>query len=329
MSPQKKVLPICRPSVLTYLYHANYLSIVELHPEAKHFLVNHFVQLHTRANNTPGMVMFDFYSYEGKRPRYPFLTKATISAHTWNSLGGDVIDKACSILDSGCYLEPALDEYYVSNKLAYQSFHLPHENLIYGYSKDDQVFMVQGYTKNFDFTRFTLPFEEFRKAFTEEIWMSVLDPKDSVDLNARPFSPDLIKTYLVDYLEERTSFPSYRPSGSLFGKAVYPLAIERLLRYNGRSIDVRPWCIFAEHKAKLLGLHDYLVSERKVTVDHRVGDGLRQLARDFVEVKNYIVEASFLGKEVQARSIRNNLGTALEPENELIMRLIDAVDASR
>jgi hypothetical protein len=330
------LLPVCRPSIISYIHHANYLSVAEVNENARHYLVNCFLHLYTVKDSIPSALAVDFYMYDGTRPRYPFVSKATLTAGMLRHLSpGGVVDASCKILDAGSYVEPTLDEYYISEKFAYRKFHFPHKSLIYGYSAERRIFYAQGYTKDFDFKKFTISFDEYRDAFEDKsgkgfgdgMWLTILTlskaRNDSAHLR---FSPELISQYLKDFLESRPSFVHHRPEESVFGRAVYEAAINKVAKHNRRNIDVRAWCVMHEHKLQLLRLHDYMVNEAKLDLPKRTRDGIVQLGDDFLALKNYLTEAAYSNSEVKVEALRNNLAAATEREPALLNDLIEVLD---
>lgn len=323
------ILPICRPSIVSYLHHADYLSIVETDSRSQHYLINNFLQLYSRENNTAAAgreLVVDFYSYEGAYARYPFIHIAWLNGATLRALGGNAAEQARAAIDSGCYIEALLDEYYVKGKRAYRQAHVPHQSLIYGYAAAQREFLAQGFCEDGSFGEFTIAFDDFSAASRADLGMSVISRTDALEYNnSQAFAPALITAYLTDFIEARSSFVSFQLDGSAYGCATYDVAVQKVVVDNGDAIDIRPWCIFHEHKLKLLGLHDYLCKERRATIDPRVRQGLAQLANDFLGIRNYLLESRLSGRAVKVDALKNNIARCTETEAGLIEDLIDAV----
>ena len=315
---------------MSYLHHADPLSIVELDGAAKHYLANCFLQLYSRVNHAPGLApetIVDFYSCEGMYPGYPLISRSWLSAKTLKLFGMDVVAHLCKLLDAEIYIEALLDEYFISQKRTFQKMHFPHQNLIYGYSRSDQVFYVQSFDKNWSFSRFSLPFSEFIQAFDDSLGVLLISRGGSEDHNNwKPFSVELVKQFLQDFIEARCSFLSFKPAGSAFGVATYAAAVDMVAEKNGAQIDIRPWCVFHEHKTKLLSLCEYLATERGVAVGEAVLLDIKQLIGDFLAVRNYLLEANLTGSEVKISALKNNMRRITEVEPGVIAALIEAVD---
>lgn len=320
------ILPVCKPSIVSYLHHANSLCIVETDPRARDLLVNNFLQLYCGAGHEGNI---DFYSGDGMYPRYPLIHRAWLSARTLAAMGDDVVRQACGMLDSGCYLDALLDEYHLSAHLAYRRCHFPHQNLIYGYSQQRREFLAMGFDRQACYSQLAIPFDEFRAALASDLGLSVVSRTDLLEYNnSSTFAPLLIQTALRDFLASSNSFLSFRPPQGIFGVATYAVAASLVERNNGAAIDIRPWCVFYEHKEKLLALHDYLVRQRQCAIPAGVGAELTQLRDDFLALRNYLLDAAVSGAHVKPASLRSNLASITASESYAINALIDAAGAA-
>ncbi len=322
------VLPVCRPSIASFLHHANSLCIVETLPRARHYLVNYFLQLYVGAGHEGNI---DFYSCDGMYPRYPFIHRGWLPTLTLKAMSNSLADLACGMLDSGCYLDALLDEYYLSAHWAYRRQHYLHQNLIYGYSREQGKFLAMGFDRVGRYEKFTISFDEFAEGIAGDAGLSVVGRTELVEYNnSEPFSPLLITTYLRDFLDSRNSFKSFRPPSGIFGLATYDKAIDDLetgMRM-GAAIDIRPWSVFHEHKEKLLALHDYLVEEKKLVLPEQAREDLAALRDDFLWLRNHLMESAVERKQVNIPVLKRNLAEIKGMEAEAISSLIAAVESA-
>lgn len=318
------ILPVCQPSVISFLHHANSLSVSETDPRSRHHLINSFLQLYVGMG---GEGNIDFYSCDGMYPRYPFIDGAWVATPTLRALGADLVTQTCAILDRGAYLDALLDEFHISAHRAYQQAHFPHQNLIYGYDKDAEHFLAMGYGRQFRYGALSIPFDEFRLALADHLGMSIISRNDLPEYNnSEAFSPVKICTYLDDFVHARNSFLSFRPPAGLFGVATYVHAVSLVEQRNGAMLDIRPWSIFCEHKEKLLALHDYLTEEKGVPLPAQVTQQLRQLRDEFLELRNYLIEAVIANTTVKIGALQRNLAMITSNETTLIRALISATN---
>jgi hypothetical protein len=317
-----KTLPVCKPSITTYLHHANSLCITETLPHARHFLINYFLQLYTCTGLEKKV---DFFASDGMHPRYPFIHRAWLSTLTLKMIGGDIIEQICRMIDSGCYVDALLDEYYISEKLSFNQSHFPHQNLIYGYSLSNRCFLAQGFNKQARYGAFVIPFEEVRAGLRHDLGLCVVSRTDLLDHNnSSPFDANVIATYLGDFLESKNSFLSYRPKNEAFGVATYEYAVKLIEENNGERIDIRPWCVFSEHKDKLQNLYNYFAIDNSIVFQKDVVDELLALRNNFLDLRNYVLESALTGRIINIKTLRRNINVIAEKEVYVIRSLIDA-----
>jgi hypothetical protein len=261
-------------------------------------------------------------------PRYPFIDRAWVATPTLRVLGADLVTQTCAILDRGAYLDALLDEFHIRAHHAYQQAHFPHQNLIYGYDEDAEHFLAMGYGRQFRYEQLHIPFHEFRLALADHLGMAIISRNDLPEYNnSEIFSPAKICAYLDDFVLARNSFLSFRPPAGIFGVATYAHAVSLVEKRNGATLDIRPWSIFCEHKEKLLALHDYLMVERGAAFSAQTTQQLRQLRDDFMDLRNYLIEAIIADTTVKITALERNLAMITSSETTLIRALISATNA--
>jgi hypothetical protein len=319
----KKLLPISMPSVTAYLHHANRLAISECDPRSNDFLINNFLNLYSGMGDEKGI---DFYSPDGMYPRYPFIHNAWLHTRTLKAMGGDLVGQACGIIDSGCYVEALLDEFYISEKPIFGKVHFPHQNLIYGYCTEQQCFFVQGFNREFVYKSYVVHFSEFAQALRDDLGMSVVSRTDFVEHNnSIRYCPDLIRTQLTDFISSSCSFLSFAPKDSKFGIDTYQVAIALVALKNGGAIDIRPWCVFHEHKKKIRDLGTYLEASRGIRLPRELGDEIELLENDFLSLRNYLLEAKIEGRGINIDALEDNLQRISSVERDVIAEIIECV----
>lgn len=322
-------LPVASPSVIAYLHHANYLAVAQTDPRCRSHLLNYFYQLHTRDNDAPGVGLerlVDFHHPDGMYPRYPFVSNAYLAAPLLQRLGGGIVEQVCAILDSSAYVEATLDECHLREKAAYQARHYPHPNLLFGYSAAARVFHALGFNRAMAYAEYEIGYDELRQAWNQDMGLSILTLAPTGDyLNTRPFNPALVRTCLQDFLAARNSFASYDPPGSVFGRATYAEAVALVARNNGAAIDVRPWCVFHEHKRRLQALYDFLCDDPARAPAAATAALLQQLALHFHQVRNHLLEACWSGSQVNPSALEKNIARIATIEEDAIGALIAAL----
>jgi hypothetical protein len=288
---------------------------MEVNPESRHCLSNYFLQIYCLRDQWNEI---DFYSHEGRYETYPLLTASWLTTEIAKSYEGGIIGAAVKILRSGSYIEAFLDEYYIRAKSAYARTHFPHHNLIYGFSLDKKIFFCQGFINNGSFAQFQITFEEFEHGLRDDLGLYVYNSLPAHDVAGKLiFSPTHAANYLTDFIESKNSFANFQHSNGIFGAAAYSVAVEQV---ESNAIDIRSWQIFYEHKLKLVALCRYLKSEYALIVEP-ISD-MQQLADDFLEIRNYIIQTMVQGGCINTKSLARNISIITNNENRLIATII-------
>lgn len=308
--------------MISYLHHANPLAIAETFPDAPHYLSNYFLQIYLSVEED-GHV--DFYCHDGKLPRYPFVCNAWVPARTLRAMG-NIHSVVQAVLSSGCYFEALLDEYYIKSRFTYGKIHLPHQNLIYGFDPVLQEYLAIGFTSSGAYSSYTLSLAELDTALSDDLGASILSLVTEWEfLNDKAFSPAVVKQYLQDFVSSTNRFVAYAPPGSVYGRDVYGRVLQSFANSDGQVRDIRPWCVFHEHKQKLAGLYRYLRTFRGVDARPRLERQLKQISVDFLALRDHLVQCSLRRVHVDAAKLRVNLATITACESDAVSELAELV----
>jgi hypothetical protein len=347
------LLPVARPAIVTYLHLAHQLAIAQTDPRGVVYLATGFLQLYTKRSKDGTELNVDFYSSGGYHPECPFVEKIYETGDRLLVFGDSAVQRACTVLDSGSYVEALLDEYHVPGKAAYQKRPYLHQNLIYGYSRTRRLFFAQGFTDAGVYTNFTIGFDEFETASKNvgEMRRYILHTAGPAAAESL-YDAAMIKTYLSNFINATSPLglahqvnPAYplkdrasmldrmksRISGvpvyqRAYGTGTYMIAADLVEGANAKDIDIRPWCLFYEHKQQLLRLADYLTRERNALIDKEVLEELRLVETDFCALRNYLLDARLADRKVDVSKLRKNLRRLIVSETGAIAGLIEAIN---
>jgi hypothetical protein len=326
------LLPVAKPSIVTYTHHAYPLAIAQAYPGGDRYLVGSFLQLYTRRNKAGNALHIDFYAYNGYYPECPFVEKIYETEESLSHYGASPVEQICAILDKGFYVEIIVDEYYIPIKAAYKRFHFHHQNLIYGYMPDSRVFLVQGFNSEGHYTDSTVRYEDMAAAAAQSCNVRRYAVKQlRQEEAAAVYQPDKARRLLGDFIASRCSVgardPLQRdvPVRKAYGMATYDVAAELVECSNGKTIDLRPWCLFYEHKQQVRRLAQFLRAERGAGIAPALLEGLDSIVDDFFALRNYMLESRALDRRVSQASLRGNLDRLAAAEKDAIAELIQAV----
>lgn len=142
----------------TYLFYSTRLAMLQSDAKASEQLRQYFLDLRLFYNKCYSNFLF---FEEDLEKMLQLQYKDYISVEQQ----GNIIDYVRKQLQKNLYINVHLDEFYISEKDYYDTRHFVHENLIYGYDDDEQVFYAFGISKRQKTTQFVIPYEEFLLAY--------------------------------------------------------------------------------------------------------------------------------------------------------------------
>lgn len=110
-----------------------------------------YIQLFYNVNDIYGKMWLDYYFFPKKNIDYGFqsachfLNTEYLEMKEITDLFGDINDFIHWSIDHYYYVSICLDEFYIPDRLYYQSKHYLHYNLIYGYDDENKRYALMGY----------------------------------------------------------------------------------------------------------------------------------------------------------------------------------------
>ena len=131
---------------------------------------------------------YHFFDYDNHLYlSWPELICNRIMGDFFRELNINIADCVVSGLKAGSYSDLWLGAYYIAGKGMYQKMHLAHNILIYGYSKDDNIFLAISYTDSGHYDRLRIKPENLIRACLNEYFISIQliknNPEATVDYN--------------------------------------------------------------------------------------------------------------------------------------------------
>lgn len=268
--PSTKILPLAEPRIYSYSSHATALSIVANDEDYLPWFHSNYIQLcGLKDYRVTYDLPLDFYMGPRKDSNYyvntNWLTFLSTERQLVESTCGDIIKYVIACIDQNHYVALHLDEFYMEDRWAYKSRKWDHENLIFGYDLERQIFHIIGFKgTNRKFKASEISFEVFKEAYDRiddrgilNNWRSQIILIRKVDKEIDPFKGnyvfnlDLVIHTIEEFLgsqdgSRKFSMFQNRLTHLVFGLEVYDSIKANLPEF---WFDFRPVHVLLEHKS--------------------------------------------------------------------------------
>lgn len=258
----KRILPVCRPDVLGYTYHAFPLSILLVRQESRPWFFSQFIQLMS-GTNKDYEYFTDYYTWTYEHTSLVYspllITQQTFRDQAADS--GEIVAYIAESINRGNYVYVFVDEFYIPGRTLYKDAHVTHDILVHGYDHDQEVLFISGFNKNVVYGQWTVPYDDFVKGYhmadTCSLNNSMIIKMKYNDLAHYRESPVSLYESLTDFLHSRNSSERFRfirsplsDKNYVFGLNVYQNLISYLAEVmkGNYTLNVMPFHIVAEHK---------------------------------------------------------------------------------
>ncbi|KEQ21801.1 hypothetical protein [Paenibacillus tyrfis] len=322
----EKVLPICIPPIKGYQFFAYPLSVICTSEDYSPWLYSHFIQLFCNPND----ILVSFYEPYAWYTTNPWFEFDKINHKSITSFGIDLNEIIIDYIDQGYYVLAIVDEFYVPKREAFQTFHLEHDILIFGYNRSNKTYNTIGYDNKGVFGQSLTSFNDFEKAFFN-IKNNFILPYTLKNNFHYDFSVATIKEAFIDYLyskntssrllqlDERHYF-----SDHVFGLDTYDhliryfkLLLEKRVKYDIRSIH-----FLSEHKNCMLSRIEYLGRHGYLKDSHKFFEEFNIINNNIKISKNLQMKYLFTKKESAIQRITNILQETAMIERSLFEEMI-------
>jgi|GEM_PF-86879 len=289
----RKTLPLAEPAITAYSSHATALAIAATNEAHRPWYYCNYIQLcGLKDYNETVDLPLDFYMGPRKDFNYytntNWLTFLSTERQLIAGTCGDIIAYIVECINNDLYVALHIDEFYMEDRWAYHSRKWDHENLIFGYDLERQVFQMIGFKgANRKFEPSEISFEVFKQAYDSidvktDPWRNQLFLIRRVEQEIDPFKGnfrfnlDVVIDTIQEYLraEDATrKFAMFQNSlpHMVFGLDVYESLKTNLPLHWG---DFRPLHVLVEHKTVMADRVLYLrelgyVSEKSAADLHQ------------------------------------------------------------
>lgn len=338
-----KILPLSKPLITSYPYHANMLSVLCNYKDTIPWIYNNYIQLETPNNSKDSYgkydgVRLDFYSPLAWKT-CPWIYYQRISRDLIANISNSIVDFFIKCIDTGYYIYTILNNYYIHASDDYQINQQNHDCFIFGYDYDKKVFHICDFFKNGKYTKDTIDFAMMEKSYnTIDINRDLIAGVELISyrdrrLEYQSYSFDIEKVYelLNDYILSKMSYKQYRISTEqhkkdwIWGIAIYKILLEyidSLIEATPEYIDFRPFHILMEHKTLMssrilfMGENGYLRNYKNFLQEYK------KIENDVIFIRNIYLKF-FLTKNIEnLYKMKNVLVKIPQKEAQIIKDII-------
>lgn len=328
----KKILPMKYPEITSYSIQSNVLSIIANYEETLPWYHSHFVQLCCDKQSL--MIGFTDWAHNDTIfvPRQH--VDNSLIKNKWES---NICEFLINSINLDFYNYFYIDEYYIPDSNAYQSYKFVHNVFVYGYDIEEEIFFIAGSLKDgkYMFTRCT--FTELENAYKsvsqiEDLLGGVTMykyKKISVD-----FDLNFVANSIIEYLYSKNSFQYDKrlhiyKDEFIYGISVYQHLddyLSRLLHGEDKKIDKRPFHALWDHKKcmlsriKYMGTNNFLKNADSLFVKYQI------IERETLYHRNAILKYSLTKNKDVLEKTRHRINRLVENEMTLLNCFLESIN---
>ncbi|GIQ70106.1 hypothetical protein DUZ99_18315 [Xylanibacillus composti] len=273
-----KVLPLAEPRIYSYSSHATALSIMSIDEDYLPWFYSNYIQLCGLKDYSVTVDLpLDFYMGPRKDSNYyvntNWLTFLSTERQLVESTCGDIIQYVRACIDHNHYVALYLDEFYMEDRWAYNSRKWDHENLVFGYDLERQIFHIIGFKgTNRKFEASEISFDVFKEAYAhcddqnQNNWRSQILLIHKVPKEIGPFKGkydfdlDLVIHTIEEFLESKDAAKKFSMFQNRLEHLVYGIEVYDSIKTNLPDFwfDFRPMHVLVEHKSCMVERIQYL-----------------------------------------------------------------------
>ena len=346
----KKKLPLAKPLITSWQWHASLFSILSDDENAKKWIFSNYIQLrcYDIEERWTGdtILLTDMMPGSSSLKQCPYLMFSMMTKAQIESYCGNIIDFIIKTIDLGGYVYGAFDEARMICN-ASVDFKFSHELFIYGYNMEEEVFYVGDFTFKDKYAYTTVKFEDVKRGFdvltAGEDHVFKDDYKGTrglyviqKNIDSRYYDIDthLIKRTLEEYLNSKDTKSHFRMmrnrfDDTVFGVSVYEALknrVDKQLHAEEPDFDIRALHIAYDHKVLMYDRLKYLMANEVIPFDQDMLDKYAEVVDDMLTARNLLVRISVTGEIEAGERIATYLDSAKETEIAVLSKVVEALN---
>lgn len=312
---EKATLPlVAETESNTYLFYSTRLAMLRTSPNAVDYLMRFFLDLKIYYNEE--YVNFLFFEEELEK-----MLVMQNKGYREVCEEGSILDFVRKQLCKGSYVNIHLDEFYIQKKDYYGERHFVHENLIYGFDDENQVFYAYGMAERQQTEEFVISYEEFLLAYEKGklfyfcgagyLEQEGYDPITIYQIPASAaceFSEEIFVEKISAFLNP---LENEQVEGDIhvYGKNVYDWILQDLTGEHVRNIvDYRVVHLLYEHKCCIRSRLEYLRQRGELSeAGQKIFIEIKGIINDFQKIRlQYLQQLKKEGKLYSMNKVVEN-----------------------
>ena len=346
----KKRLPVTKPLITSWQWHATLFSILSDDENAKKWIYSNYIQL--RCYNikeifTGEDILFtDLMPGSSSLKLCPYLVYSLLTKEQIESYCGNVVDFIIKTIDLGGYVYGVFDEAKIICD-AGVDYKFPHELCIYGYNRDKEYFYAGDFTFKDHYAHNTVSFADLERGFevisAQEDHMLNDDYKGqrglyvitkNTESSTYELDITLIKQNLKEYLNSKDTKNHFRMlrnrfDDTTFGIKVYDRVLDKIdkqLHVDEPDYDIRALHVMYDHKVIMLERIKYLMDHGYLKYNQETIDGYDVVVKNMLAARNLLLRMSITGEIEAANRFKTYFDAAKEKEISILFKIIAELD---
>lgn len=342
----KKKLPLAKPLITSWQWHATLFSILSDDENAKKWIYSNYIQLrcYDIEERWTGdtILLTDMMPGSSSLKQCPYLMFSLMTEAQIKSYCGNIIDFIIKTIDLGGYVYGVFDEAKILCN-AEVDYKFPHELFIYGYNKDKEEFYVGDFTFTDKYSHNTVSFADVERGYeviTEQDDHIFKDDYKggrglyviikNTDTATYELDLELIKVNLREYLNSLDSKNHFRMmrnrfNDTTFGIKVYDRVlaqVEKQLHREEPDFDIRALHVLYDHKALMLDRLKYLMKHGYLVYNQDTLDEYQVVVDNMLAARNLLLKISITGDIESASRFKKYFDGAKEKEISILFRVL-------
>lgn len=342
----KKKLPVTKPMITSWQWHATLFSILSDDDNAKKWIFSNYIQL--RCYNIQeiftgdDMLLTDMMPGSSSLKQCPYLVYSLLTKEQIESYCGNIIDFIIKTIDLDGYVYGVFDEAKILCD-AEVDYKFPHELFIYGYNRDKEEFYVGDFTFKDHYSHNTVSFADIERGYevisASEDHMFKDDYKGrrglyviikNTESVAYDLDIELIKTNLSEYLNSIDTKNHFRMlrnrfDDTTFGIKVYDKVLKQIdkqLHADEPDFDIRALHVMYDHKVLMYERIKYLMNNGYLKYNQQTLDEYQTVVTNMLTARNLLVRISITGEIEASVRFKKYLDAAKEKEIGILFEVL-------
>ncbi len=318
-------LSMSEPLIYTYNIYGSIFSMISDDPAIWPWVYNNFIQI----KYVVDWRSFYFDNHYLLFDNCPWLTHSIIPRRMLES-STSLVNFIIECINNKSYIYLYIDRYYISKSSVFNTKHIWHELLIYGYDLDNKVFYIADNLGNGKYIKTECTFNELEKGywaidsdveFYHNIHLFDKHYEDGINLDT-----EQILLTLENYLFSKKTINMYVKEKTLYGIDTISLLMEHLGNCSSGDLwlDTRAFHLFWEHKKLMVSRLEYLKRNSNLVIDDKIIEGYESLKNSYLINRNLALKFNTTRNyDLIVPKLIHNISSALTTEKRLLGEFLD------